>query len=304
MAGETFDLALVGRARERGRASTELLERGLVARGRRRRAARSGTRSRARRCTPTCRGCGGARCTASSPRRSSARGAPAPRGRPALARRARRARAPARRCCARRPSREAVHAYRDAAARRPPGARAVAGRARTSRARPRRSSATRAAAELAGELAEAARALARAGRGRRAATARVAAAQRRLAAVHELRGDREARGRGAARRAADAFAADGPPAEAAVERLAIANQRRLAARHGEAVELARRPRARTPTRAGRLDLRVRALGLEGMARAKHGDYEARPRDRPRRPRARARARPDRRSPPSSTSGSA
>ena len=32
-------------------------------------------------------------------------------------------------------------------------------------------------------------------------------------------------------------------------------------------------RAATPTPAGRLDLRIRAVGLEGLARAKHGDYE-------------------------------
>ena len=54
----------------------------------------------------------------------------------------------------------------------------------------------------------------------------------------------------------------------------MANQRRLAARHGEAIELARAARARRPSAAGRLDLRLRAVGLEGMARAKHGDYEA------------------------------
>jgi DNA-binding CsgD family transcriptional regulator len=57
-----------------------------------------------------------------------------------------------------------------------------------------------------------------------------------------------------------------------VERLAIANQRRIAARHGEAVELAREARA-DADRAGRLDLRLRALGIEGMAQAKHGEYE-------------------------------
>ena len=52
----------------------------------------------------------------------------------------------------------------------------------------------------------------------------------------------------------------------------MANQRRLAARHGEAIELARTARAEAEA-AGRLDLRIRALGLEGIARAKHGDYE-------------------------------
>ena len=127
--------------------------------------------------------------------------------------------------------------------------------------------------QLAGELADAARAwrelvALRAG----ADDARgVADAQRGLAAVHELRGEREAAvtARGAA---ADAYASTGCWAQAAVERTAIANHRRLSARHGEAVELARRARA-DAERAGRLDLRLRALGLEGMAQAKNGEYE-------------------------------
>src|SRR5215216_4797270 len=123
---------------------------------------------------------------------------------------------------------EAMHAYRDAAeadrqalelwpesgddARR---AGALARYARCSR--------------LAGELAEAARAwrelaAMRSGAG----DARgFADAQRELAAVQDLKGDREAAF--AARRiAAEAYAADGCPAEAAVEHLAMANQRRLA----------------------------------------------------------------------------
>ena len=74
--------------------------------------------------------------------------------------------------------------------------------------------------------------------------------------------------------AAEAFAATGDLAEAAVERLAIANQRRLSARHGEA-DRAGPDRARADAEAaGRLDLQLRAIGLEGMARAKHGDYAA------------------------------
>ena len=96
--------------------------------------------------------------------------------------------------------------------------------------------------------------------------------QRRLAAVLELRGDRD--GAFAARgRAAETLAAHGAPAEAAIEHLAMANQRRIAARHAEAIVLARRSREEAD-RAGRLDLRLRALGLEGLARAKHGEYEA------------------------------
>lgn len=125
-------------------------------------------------------------------------------------------------------------------------------------------------AELSGQLAEAARAwreLAAVLDG----TAQ-AAAQRRLAAVLELRGDRE--GAFAARGlAAAAFAAHDAPADAAIEHLAMANQRRASARHGEAIELAGRARD-DADRAGRLDLRLRALGLEGLARAKYGEYEA------------------------------
>ena len=59
--------------------------------------------------------------------------------------------------------------------------------------------------------------------------------------MHELKGDREA-AFAARRSAAEAYAANGRPAEAAVEQLAMANQRRLAARHGEAIELARAAR--------------------------------------------------------------
>ena len=99
----------------------------------------------------------------------------------------------------------------------------------------------------------------------------VARAQRELAAAYELKGDREAAFT-ARRSAADAYAANGHPAEAAVEQLAMANQRRLAARHGEAIELAQTSRAQAES-AGRLDLRIRAVGLEGVARAKHGDYD-------------------------------
>ncbi|HVL31490.1 MAG TPA: AAA family ATPase [Solirubrobacteraceae bacterium] len=125
-------------------------------------------------------------------------------------------------------------------------------------------------AELAGELADAARdwrelAELSVGIGR-------AHAQRRLAAVLELRGEREP-AFAARRLAADGFAAHGASAEAAVELLAMANQRRMSARHGEAVQLAERAREQADA-AARLDLRLRAIGLQGMARAKHGDYDA------------------------------
>ena len=169
---------------------------------------------------------------------------------------------------------EAVHAYRDAAEARPPGARAVARRATTRTAGARGARALRA-------LLPARR---RAGRGRARAGASSSPSgaadapssptrQRALAAVHELRGDREA-AFAARRLAAEAFAATAAPAEAAVERLAMANQRRprRAPRRGHRARAG--PRAAEADRAGRLDLRIRALGLEGMARAKHGDYEA------------------------------
>ena len=125
-------------------------------------------------------------------------------------------------------------------------------------------------AELAGELAEATRAWReiaelRDGIGR-------AEAQRRLAAVLELRGERQPAFT-ARRLASEGFAGHGAPADAAIELLAMANQQRIAARHGEAIELARRAGSEADE-ADRLDLRLRAQGLEGMARAKHDDYAA------------------------------
>jgi tetratricopeptide (TPR) repeat protein len=77
----------------------------------------------------------------------------------------------------------------------------------------------------------------------------------------------------AARRlAADGFATNDAPADAALELIAMANQLRIAAQHGEAMVLAASARD-AADRAGRLDLRLRALGVEGMARGKHGDYQ-------------------------------
>ncbi len=124
--------------------------------------------------------------------------------------------------------------------------------------------------ELAGELAEATRAwrdLAEL----RGGLAR-AEAQRRLAAVLAMRGERQPAFT-ARRLASEGFAAHGAPADAAIELLAMANQQRLAARHGEAIELARRAGSEADE-ADRLDLRLRAQGLEGMAQAKHDDYAA------------------------------
>jgi predicted ATPase/DNA-binding CsgD family transcriptional regulator len=127
--------------------------------------------------------------------------------------------------------------------------------------------------QLAGDLPEAARAWRElaALRGEAGDGRALAEARRSLAAVQDLRGDREAAFQ-ARRAAADAYARTGIPAEAAVELLAMANQRRLEARHAEAVELAQAAR-READAAGRLDLRIRALGVEGVATAKSGDYE-------------------------------
>src|SRR6185437_13002837 len=104
--------------------------------------------------------------------------------------------------------------------------------------------------ELSGDLAESARAW------RELAELRGgverAEAQRRLAAVLQLRGERTA-AFAVRRLAAEGFATAGAPADAVV--------------------LSVRARAEAE-RAGRLDLRLRAQGLEGMARAKGGDYEA------------------------------
>ena len=88
-------------------------------------------------------------------------------------------------------------------------------------------------AELAGDLSEAMRALARGGGGspRRAASGRALAdAQRHLAAVYELQGDRE-RALAARRVAADSFAANGLPGEAAAR---AARRRRVPAERGQA----------------------------------------------------------------------
>ncbi len=129
-------------------------------------------------------------------------------------------------------------------------------------------------AELSGELAEAVRAW------REICTVRqaepgggeaCAAAESRLAAVHDMRGERDL-ALAARAAAAEGYAEAGKHAEAAVERLAMANYLRFAARHSEAIELAQAA-VKDAERAERLDLRARALGLKGVAQAKRGEYE-------------------------------
>ena len=194
-----------------------------------------------------------------------------PRGRRPLARRARRATRARDALLRAAAESEAVHAYRDAADGRPPGARAVArGATRTPRAS-RRSSATRAAPSSPASWPRRRARGASWRRPRRAsATALgVADAQRRLAAVYELRGDRDAafaarraRGRGLRRDTA-------APAEAAVERLAMANQLRVSAAATARRSAGRGRARRTPTPRGRLDLR------RARARARgHGARQA------------------------------
>ncbi len=126
-------------------------------------------------------------------------------------------------------------------------------------------------AELAGDVAEAARAL-REASAAQAPGETLAATERRLAALYDLLGDRD-RALTARLDAAGSFAAAGLAGEAAAERLRVAGYRQSAGRHGDAVELAMAA-AGEATRAERTDLRARALGLEGVARAKRGEFEA------------------------------
>ena len=128
-------------------------------------------------------------------------------------------------------------------------------------------------AELSGELTEAARAQREVVAARRSEGAgrALADAERRLAAIYALQGDRE-RALTARRVAADAFAANGFPGEAAAERLIAANYLRGAGNHADARELTRRA-GEEAARAERTDLRARALGLEGLARVQGGEFD-------------------------------
>jgi DNA-binding NarL/FixJ family response regulator len=129
-------------------------------------------------------------------------------------------------------------------------------------------------AELAGDLAEATRGWREvvAARRTRGVGRALGEAERRLASVYELQGDRE-RALAARRVAADCFAANDLPGEAAAERLVVAAYLQSAGKHGEAVALARAA-GDEAQRAERIDLRARALGLEGVATAKGGELAA------------------------------
>ena len=167
---------------------------------------------------------------------------------------------------------ESVHAYRDAAAAGRqalelwPAEEDVSGRIDALERYAR-------ASELAGELTEAVRAHRElsAIRSAQGDTLAFGDVQRRLAAVYELKGEREAAFE-ARRLAVQAFAAGDRTAEAAIERLAMANHRRVGAKYSEAIELARAA-AEEAGVGQRTDLRARALGLEGVARAKRGEFD-------------------------------
>jgi DNA-binding CsgD family transcriptional regulator len=128
-------------------------------------------------------------------------------------------------------------------------------------------------AQLAGELSEAARAQREVVAARRAAGAgrALADAERRIAAIYALQGDR-GRALAARRVAADAYAANALPAEAAAERLVIAGYLQSAGSHAEA-EATARLAGEEAIRAERVDLRARAMGLQGVTRVKSGAFE-------------------------------
>ena len=128
-------------------------------------------------------------------------------------------------------------------------------------------------AELAGELGEAAKAWRElaAACDHGGARPEYADAQRRLAAVYDLGGERE-QAFAARRLAAEAFAAAERPADAALERLAMADHHRRGARYGEAIALAELAAAEAQA-AGRVDIDARVRGLRGVVEAKGGDFE-------------------------------
>jgi len=107
-----------------------------------------------------------------------------------------------------------------------------------------------------------------AGHERRGELLSFAAACRRLAIAHEI-GGQWSSARAARDKAATAFAATGRPAEAAVDRLAMANQLRVAASYSAALEILLAAAA-DATASGRTDLALRAEGLRGNVLARLG----------------------------------
>ena len=129
-------------------------------------------------------------------------------------------------------------------------------------------------AELSGELTDAARAQREVVTTRRSEDSgrALADAGRRLATIYELQGDRD-KALGARQVAAEAYSANELPGEAASERLAAASYHHSAGRYSEALEELELA-GESATRAERIDLRARILGLRGVTRVKAGDYDA------------------------------
>lgn len=128
-------------------------------------------------------------------------------------------------------------------------------------------------AELSGDLAEAVRAWREVDEAWRAEgkARRSAEVQRRLAATYQMQGAWE-QSLAARQAAADGFAASGLLGEAAAERLAVAAYCLGTASYTAAIRVLEIARAEAD-QAGRLDLKVRALGIEGDVRARTGQYE-------------------------------
>ena len=129
-------------------------------------------------------------------------------------------------------------------------------------------------AELAGDLADAARTWREVAEGRRrGGDARpLGEASRRLASVLELQG-RWDEALASREEAAAAFASASAPGEAAAERLAAATHLRSAASSRFSLQLLAIAREEART-GGRVDLEARILGLAGNVRARMGEVEA------------------------------
>ncbi|HEU4739252.1 MAG TPA: AAA family ATPase [Solirubrobacterales bacterium] len=128
-------------------------------------------------------------------------------------------------------------------------------------------------AELTGDLSEAVKAWRELAAVRERAGDRLgqAEAQRRLAAVLGLSGEWE-QAQAARRLAAEGFASAGRPAEAALERLALADHHRRRAEYGEAIAFSQAA-TEAAEEAERVDIVARVHGLRGVVEAKGGDYE-------------------------------
>jgi DNA-binding NarL/FixJ family response regulator len=129
-------------------------------------------------------------------------------------------------------------------------------------------------AELTGDLTDASRAWREAAEGWREAgrLRRSAEVERRLAAAYQMQGAWQ-QALAARQAAGDAFATSGLAGEAAAERLAAATHLRSAASFRAALDLLQTVHAEAD-QAGRLDLKARALGLEGNVRARMGQTQA------------------------------